>query len=84
MTVTGRVSIALARGTKGGKYRSLGSVKVSKHSVTKRFRATKAGVYRLRFKYKGNASVAGGYEVDKIRITRRITFRSAARSASLR
>jgi hypothetical protein len=78
------VSIALARGTKGGKYRSLGSVKVSKHSVTKRFRARKAGVYRLRFKYKGNADVAGGYEVDKIRITRRITFRSAARSASLR
>ena len=83
VTVTGRVSIALARGTKGGKYRSLGSVKVSKHSVTKRFRATKAGVYRLRFKYKGNSSVAGGYEVDKIRITRRITFRSAS-AASVR
>ena len=83
VTVTGRVSTALARGTKGGKYRSLGSVKVSKHSVTKRFRATKAGVYRLRFKYKGNASVAGGYEVDKIRITRRISFRGAS-AASVR
>jgi hypothetical protein len=83
VTVTGRVSIALARGTKGGKYRSLGSVKVSKHSVTKRFRATKAGVYRLRFKYKGNANVAGGYEVDKIRITRRISFRGAS-AASVR
>ena len=82
VTVTGRVSIALARGTKGGKYRSLGSVKVSKHSVTKRFRATKAGTYRLRFKYKGNANVAGGYEVDKIRITRRISFRGASAAAT--
>ena len=82
--MSGRVSVALARGTKGGKYRSLGSVKVSHHSVTKRFRATRAGTYRLRFKYKGNSAVAGGFEVDKIRITRRITFRSAARSATLR
>ncbi len=82
-SVSGRVSIALARGTKGGKYRSLGSAKVSHHAVTKRFRATRPGTYRLRFKYKGNSTVAGGFEVDKIRITRRITFRSAARSASL-
>lgn len=81
--VTGRVSIALARGTTGGRYRSLGAVKVSHHSVTKRFRATRPGTYRLRFKYKGNSAVAGGFEVDKIRITRRITFRSAARSATL-
>ncbi len=77
-SVTGRVSIALARGATGGEYRSLGSAKVGRHSVSKRFRATKAGVYRLRFTYKGNATVAGGYAVDKIRITRQISFRGAS------
>lgn len=75
---SGRVSIALARGSKGGKYHSLGSVKIRGHQVTKRFRATHTGVYRLRFKYKGNALVSGGFQVNKVRITRRVFTRSAA------
>jgi hypothetical protein len=82
-TVTGRVSIALAKGLKKGKYHSLGSVKVTHHAVSKRFRASGPGTYRVRFKYKGNSTVAGGYEVDKITITRHITFRGAS-AASVR
>ncbi|MGZ6694324.1 MAG: hypothetical protein ACXVFN_00855 [Solirubrobacteraceae bacterium] len=80
-SVTGRVSIALARGTKGGTYHSLGSVTVRHHSVSKRFSATRPGNYRVRFKFKGNRTVAPGYEVDRIHITRRVFFRSASAAA---
>jgi hypothetical protein len=80
---TGRVNIAIGRGTKG-KYRSLGTAKISKHKFSKRFRLTKLGKYRIRFKYKGNETVAGGYEIHKFEITRRVVFRGAvARGASL-
>ena len=79
---SGRVSIAIARGSKGGRYRSLGSVKIRGHQVTKRFNERRTGTYRIRFKYKGNALVASGFQVNKVRITRRITFRSAAAQAT--
>lgn len=80
---TGRVNIAIGRGSKG-KYRSLGTVKIRKHRFSKRFRLTHLGTYRIRFKYKGNATVAGGYEIHKFQITRRVVFRGAvARGASL-
>lgn len=56
----GKVSIAIAKGTKG-KYRSLGTAKVSsKGTISKSFTATKTGGYRFRFSYKGNALVRGG------------------------
>jgi hypothetical protein len=80
---TGRVNIAIGRGSKG-KYRSLGTAKISKHRFSKRFRLTKLGKYRIRFKYKGNTTVAGGFEIHKFEITRRVVFRGAvARGASL-
>jgi hypothetical protein len=76
--VTGRVSLAIGRGTKG-KYRSYGTVKVSsKHTFAKRFRLSGTGKYRIRFKYKGNANVAGGFEVRKFQIRRTIRFASAS------
>jgi hypothetical protein len=79
---SGRVNIALGRGSKG-KYKSLGTAKISKHKFSKRFRITHLGKYRIRFKYKGNSTVAGGFEVHKFEITRRIIFRGAvARGAS--
>jgi hypothetical protein len=79
----GRVSIAIGRGSKG-KYRSLGSVKITKHRFSKRFKLSKIGKYRIRFKYKGNSTVAPGYEIHKFEITRRVVFRGAvARGASL-
>jgi hypothetical protein len=81
-SATGSVNIAIGRGKKG-KYRSLGTVKIRKHAFAKRFRV-KVGTYRIRFKYKGNATVAGGFEVRSFQISRRIffsrgaTFRSSA------
>ncbi len=80
---TGRVNIAIGRGSKG-KYRSLGTAKIRKHRFSKRFRLRKLGKYRIRFKYKGNTTVAGGFEIHKFEITRRVVFRGAvARGASL-
>jgi hypothetical protein len=80
---TGRVNIAIGRGSKG-KYRSLGTVKIRKHRFSERFRLTHLGKYRIRFKYKGNTTVAPGYEIHKFQITRRVVFRGAvARGASL-
>jgi len=80
---SGRVNVAIGRGTKG-KYRSLGTAKISRHRFSKRFRLSSRGTYRIRFKYKGNATVAGGFEVRKFQITRRVFFRgAAARSAAV-
>lgn len=67
---TGRVSLAIARGRKGGRYRSLGAVRIRGHAVTKRFTLRRSGTYRLRFRYKGNALIAPGFEVRTVRITR--------------
>ncbi|QEC50459.1 hypothetical protein FSW04_24660 [Baekduia soli] len=74
-SIRGRVSLAIARGKKGGKYRSLGSVKISsKGTFTKRFRETRAGTYRIRVRYKGSSTVASGTIVAQVRITRRVFF----------
>jgi hypothetical protein len=82
-SATGRVSIAIGRGSKG-KYKSLGSVKIRKHAFSKRFRLS-VGTWRIRFKFKGNSTVAGGAEVRKFRITRRVVFRGATfRSSAVR
>jgi hypothetical protein len=79
-STTGSVSIAIGRGTKG-KYKSFGSAKIRKHAFSKRFTLGR-GKWRIRFKYKGNATVAGGFEVRKFEITRTLfrgaTFRSSA------
>jgi hypothetical protein len=74
-STTGRVNIAIGRGTKG-KYKSFGTAKIRKHQFSKRFRLTR-GKWRIRFKYKGNATVAGGFEVRRFEITRRTFFRGA-------
>jgi hypothetical protein len=82
-SATGRVNVAIGRG-KTGKYRSLGTAKIRKHAFSKRFRL-KVGKYRIRFKYKGNSTVAGGFEVRTFQITRHVFFRGATfRSSSVR
>jgi hypothetical protein len=83
-SATGRVNLAIARGMKG-KYHSLGTVKIRKHAFSKRFKLKKTGKYRIRFKYKGNSTVAGGFEVRTFQITRHVFFRGATfRSSALR
>lgn len=71
----GKVHISIARGKKGGKFRSLGSAKITrKGTFTKRFRQTNPGNYRLRYIFKGNNLVAGGRETRGVRITRRTFY----------
>lgn len=75
-SIRGRVTVSIARGKKGGKYRTLGRVKISsKGTFRKRFSARKAGVYRLRYVYKGSSTAAAGKIVQQVRITRRLAFR---------
>ncbi|HEX5926546.1 MAG TPA: hypothetical protein VFY45_22140 [Baekduia sp.] len=74
-STTGSVSVAIGRGTKG-KYKSHGTAKIRHHAFSKRFSLSR-GKWRIRFKYKGNATVAKGYEVRKFEITRRTFFRGA-------
>jgi hypothetical protein len=82
-SATGKVNVAIGRGTKG-KYKSFGTAKIRKHAFSKRFRLT-TGKWRIRFKYKGNSTVAGGFEVRTFQITRHVFFRGATfRSSALR
>jgi hypothetical protein len=74
-STTGKVSIAIGRGKKG-KYKSYGTVTIRKHAFSKRF-SLGVGKWRIRFKYKGNATVAGGFEIRTFEITRRVVFRGA-------
>ncbi len=70
--IRGRVSLAIARGTKGGKYRSLGRVKISsKGTFTKRFTERRTGTYRIRVKFSGSSTAQSGTIVQRVRITRR-------------
>ena len=82
-SATGKVNIAIGRGTKG-RYKSFGTAKIRKHAFSKRFRLS-TGKWRIRFKYKGNSTVAGGFEVRTFQITRHVFFRGATfRSSALR
>jgi hypothetical protein len=79
-SATGSVNVAIGRGTKGS-YRSFGSAKIRRHAFAKRFRLTR-GKWRIRLKYKGNATVAPGFEVRRFEITRTTFFRGAASRSS--
>lgn len=73
--IRGKVSLAMARGKKGGKYRSLGKVKISsKGTFTKRFTQRRTGTYRIRIKFAGSKTAAAGTIVQKVRITRRFAL----------
>ncbi len=74
-SATGKVNVAIGRGKKG-KYKSFGTAKIRKHAFSKRFRLS-TGKWRIRFKYKGNSTVAGGFEVRTFQITRHVFFRGA-------
>ncbi|HEX6024426.1 MAG TPA: hypothetical protein VFZ00_20725 [Solirubrobacter sp.] len=65
-----RVTIAVAKGKKGKRFRTLGKPKINSKGVFKlKFTIRKRGTYRLRYSFRGNATVARGaiYEVIKIR-----------------
>lgn len=70
-TATGKVTISIAKGKKGKRFRRLGTAKIRKGGkFSLRFRL-KPGSYTLRYSYRGNATVARGTVVDPIKITRR-------------
>ncbi len=69
----GRVTISAAKGKKGGHYRTLGKPKVNSKGVFKqRFRLKKLGWYRIRYTYKGSATVAAGRITEVVKIRRRL------------
>jgi len=75
-TATGRVSFALARGKKGGRYRKLGSARIGRGGVVaKRFRQRRTGTYRMRMTFKGSATTIPGRVIQGVRFTRRVVFR---------
>lgn len=75
-TTRGRVTVAMARGTKRGRYHRVGSARISRTgSFLIRFRQRRSGTYRVRYSYRGSPDVAKGSVVERVRITRRIFFR---------
>ena len=69
----GMVTISWARGRKGGRFHRVGRARINaKGRFTKRLELRKAGVYRLRYTYKGSSLVAAGRVTEQIRIRRRI------------
>jgi len=74
-TATGRVRIDLARGTKRGRYKRLGTVTIRNGVVSKRFRQRRTGRYRMRLTYGGGPTTTPGAVVQEVRFTRRLVFR---------
>ena len=71
--VSGRVKLSIARGKRGGRFRSLGSAKIrADGSFTKRFVVRRLGWYRLRYSWKGGALMQKGSVTERIRVKRRI------------
>jgi hypothetical protein len=68
----GKVKIKLARGNKGGRFRSIGKAKIRRGGVfTKKLTLNRTGVYRAKYIYKGSATTAPGTVTTKFQITRR-------------
>lgn len=69
------MSVSLARGTKGGRYRGLGRAKISRiGTISKRFTVTRPGTYRLRFFYAGSQTMAKGRQTFLIKVRRVTSF----------
>jgi hypothetical protein len=67
-----RVTISLAKGRRGGKFKRIGRPKVRRNGTfVLRFKVRRVGRYRLRYVYKGNGAVARGRVVQGIRIRSR-------------
>jgi hypothetical protein len=67
----GKVTVKIAKGRKGGKFRSVGKARVRNGIVRKRMTIRSPGTYRLRLSYKGSGRVAGGKVTTSFTITRR-------------
>jgi hypothetical protein len=66
-----RVTVAIAKGKNGKRFRTLGRAKVNSKGVFKlRFTIRRRGAYRLRYSFGGSATVARGTIHESIRIRR--------------
>jgi hypothetical protein len=70
-SATGKVRIKLARGNKGGRFRSIGKARIRNGVFKKTFTLQRPGVYRAKYIFKGSATTAPGTVTTKFRITRR-------------
>lgn len=70
----GSVVVSLGRGKKGP-YRSLGRAKIRANGTfLKNFTERRFGTYRVRYRFTGSATTAGGIVVQRVSITRRVFF----------
>jgi hypothetical protein len=67
----GKVKIKLARGSKGGRFRSIGKARIRGGVFKKKLTLHRPGVYRAKYIFKGSATTAPGTVTTKFRITRR-------------
>jgi hypothetical protein len=67
----GRVTVAIAKGKKGKRFRTLGKPKINSKGVWQlRFKVRKHGYYRVRYSFKGSATVVRGAIYETVRIRR--------------
>ena len=65
----GRVTVAIARGARGGRFTPIGTARLSGAATfTAGFTAVRAGAYRLRFSYDGSRTVARGQAQITVRV----------------
>ncbi len=67
----GKVRISLAKGRKGGSFRSVGRARIRGGVFKKRFTVPNPGTYRIRYVFKGSATTAPGKFVQRVKIRRR-------------
>lgn len=70
-TATGNVTVSIAKGAKGKTFRRLKTVRLGTAArFTLKFTVKKPGAYRLRYAYKGNATVVAGSATEVVRLKR--------------
>lgn len=66
-----KVTLAAARGRRGGHFHTLGHGRIDKHGVfVIHMKIHRRGVYRLRYTFKGAGTVAAGRVIEVVRIRR--------------
>jgi hypothetical protein len=74
-TATGKITIAIAKGKKGRKFRRLGVARIAKGGKFRlKFKLRQTGTYTLRYTFKGSPTTDAGTVVQVITITRRSFF----------
>jgi hypothetical protein len=70
-TATGTITASIAKGAKGKAFRKLAKVKLGKAArFTLKFKARAPGTYRIKYAYKGNATVIAGSATQVVKLKR--------------